>query len=318
MFSFHCLIIHFPMNFNSQFLRMASPIKTFNIEVHEINRFHNWKILSKWVSPGSTKFSHSKSCLKNSKKKSISSMKWMRDQDEYSSNHLFRTIIFFVFLYLVIFGTDAYVDYTHNNGHIFLIVVFLSSIGVAIAYIIHTGLQYYLWAEWTRVLTISSKSIEMMNGLKGLFGIVFKILWGMKPLYVTSNQQQKVNKTSINPKSHKVSQNERQKKSRSKKKRNAQLSLKQKQYYKENSESLLEKNKRYYKENSESLIEKKKRYYKRYYKENSESLLEKKKRYYKENNESLLEKKKQYYKENNESLLEKKKRYYKENNESLL
>ena len=106
-------------------------------------------------------------------------MKWKRDQDEYSSNHFFHTIIFYAFIYLVIFGTDAYVDYsTDKNSQMFSILVFLFSVGVAIAYIIHSGLQYNLWAELSRLLAISLRSIDMMNGgVKGLFSIVSNILW---------------------------------------------------------------------------------------------------------------------------------------------
>ena len=193
---------------------MTSPMKTFkfNTEFHEMIRFHNWKILSKWVSPGSTKFSHSKSCLRYPKRKSTSSMKWKRDHDEHSTNIFFHNIIFYAFIYLVIFGTDVYVDYSNKKSQIILILVFSFSVGVAIAYIIRSELQYDLWAELTRLLAISLQSIEMTNGVKGLFGIVSNILWGMKPLCVTStgpqSNQQELNKTT-KPKSHKVSQNQK-------------------------------------------------------------------------------------------------------------
>ena len=50
---------------------------------------------------------------------------------------------------------------------------------MAIAYIFHSGLEYDLWAELTRLLAISLQSIEKINGVKGLFGIASHILWGI-------------------------------------------------------------------------------------------------------------------------------------------
>ena len=75
----------------------------------------------------------------------------------------------------------------------------------------------------------------------------------------------------------------------------------QKDYYKENKESVLNYRKQYYKKNKEVIIEKNKQYYQ----ENEAHLMERSKQWRKKNKEAIAERNKQWYMDNREVILEK-------------